>query len=141
METRYQNILVGVDGSDQSEKAFIEAVWLAKEHCSQLFIVYIDSEVVPYQDEKDEVARLRKQISKPVLGKVERAQSFGVEQVEVIVESGNPKKLLAKSLPKERQIDAIVIGTSRSGKASKGLIGSTVAYVVNRAPCTVLVVK
>jgi nucleotide-binding universal stress UspA family protein len=43
--SRYQNILVAVDGSKQSEKAFAEAVDLAKDNQANLFIVSIINKV------------------------------------------------------------------------------------------------
>ncbi|MBP1040027.1 universal stress protein [Vagococcus sp. BWB3-3] len=141
MEKQYKNILVAVDGSARSEKAFEEALNVSKAHNSQLFIVYIESEIVPYREGLDETARLRKQIAGPLLDKVERARTFGVEKVETLVESGNPKTYLAKILPEELQIDVIFMGASQSGILSKGLIGSTVSYVLKHAPCLVQVIK
>lgn len=45
MSKRYQNIMVAVDGSRQSIKAFAEALDLAKDNEAHLFIVSIINKV------------------------------------------------------------------------------------------------
>ena len=45
MSKRYQKIMVAVDGSKQSEQAFLEALDLAKDNEAELFIVSIINKV------------------------------------------------------------------------------------------------
>lgn len=52
--------------------------------------------------------------------------------------NGNPKSAIVE-YAKEEKIDLIVIGGT--GAFSRLLLGSTTAYVVNHAPCNILVVR
>lgn len=53
---------------------------------------------------------------------------------------GDPKRSIIE-FAKENDIDLIVIGATGRGAIERTLIGSTTAYVVNHAPCNVMVVK
>ena len=84
MSKRYQNIMVAVDGSRQSIKAFAEALDLAKDNEAHLFIVSIINKVELthsayafskiYADEKQrtEVAMLKK---------INDAKEFGIAEI------------------------------------------------------------
>lgn len=48
MEETYKNILVAVDGSDQSEKAFQEAIKIAKRNSATLHILSVIEEMGNY---------------------------------------------------------------------------------------------
>ena len=54
--------------------------------------------------------------------------------------AGNPKREIVE-LAEKLEIDLIVIGATGLGALSLLLVGSTTAYVVNQAPCNVMVVK
>lgn len=42
---------------------------------------------------------------------------------------------------KEFELDLIVVGSNGKGLLDRMLVGSTTTYVVNHAPCNVMVVK
>ena len=54
--------------------------------------------------------------------------------------AGNPKREIVE-LAKKLDTDLIVMGATGLGALSLLLVGSTTAYVVNQAPCNVMVVK
>ena len=57
-----------------------------------------------------------------------------------IIDDGNPKaKIVAYA--EEKKIDLILMGATGTGTFSRLLLGSTTAYVVNNAPCNVMVVR
>ena len=126
----YQHILVALDGSDQSEKAFHEAVRIAKEEQATL----------PFSFE--ELYDLEKHKSEEMLTeKAKQASEIGVKTVKKIVELGSPKRYLANTISENYAIDLIVLGATGRGAIQRTLIGSTTDYVVNHALCNVLVVR
>ncbi len=87
-----------------------------------------------YADEKQrtEVAMLKK---------INDAKEFGIAEIHAIVETGDPRNLIANVIPGQENIDLIVMGATGKGAIQQALVGSTASYVVSHAPCSVLVVK
>lgn len=144
MGGRYQNILVAVDGSKQSEKAFKEALEIAKENQASLFVACIINEVeVAYSAYAYSkiLAEEKANVEKELFKKVRDAKAFGLTDVRAIVELGNPKDYLTKVIPEAYGIDLIVVGATGKGAIQKFTVGSTTDYVVNHALCNVVVVK
>ena len=56
------------------------------------------------------------------------------------MEVGNPKQIIVKYAA-DNAVDLLVIGATGKGAITQSLVGSTTAYVVNHAPCNVLVVR
>lgn len=140
----YQHILVALDGSDQSEKAFHEAVRIAKEEQSTLYLATIinDAEFTTSPFSFEELYDLEKHKSEEVLTeKAKQASEIGVKTVKKIVELGSPKRYLANTISENYAIDLIVLGATGRGAIQRTLIGSTTDYVVNHALCNVLVVR
>ena len=144
MSNMYQKIMVAVDGSKKAEKAFGEALELAKDNQAELLIVsiinkielthsaYAFSKIYSEEKEKTEVEMLKK---------INDAKEFGIAEIHAIVETGDPRTLLATLLPAQESIDLIVMGATGKGAIQQALVGSTASYVVTHAPCNVLVVK
>ena len=57
-----------------------------------------------------------------------------------VVDDGNPKAKIV-AFAEEKKIDLILMGATGTGTFSRLLLGSTTAYVVNNAPCNVMVVR
>ncbi|EQB4914200.1 universal stress protein [Enterococcus faecalis] len=140
----YQHILVALDGSDQSEKAFHEAVRIAKEEQATLYLATIinDAEFTTSLFSFEELYDLEKHKSEEMLTeKAKQASEIGVKTVKKIVELGSPKRYLANTISENYAIDLIVLGATGRGAIQRTLIGSTTDYVVNHALCNVLVVR
>ena len=78
----YQHILVALDGSDQSEKAFHEAVRIAKEEQATLYLATInDAEFTTSPFSFEELYDLEKHKSEEMLTeKAKQASEIGVKQ-------------------------------------------------------------
>lgn len=140
----YQHILVALDGSDQSEKAFHEAVRIAKEEQATLYLATIinDAEFTTSPFSFEELYDLEKHKSEEMLTeKAKQASEIGVKTVKKIVELGSSKRYLANTISENYAIDLIVLGATGRGAIQRTLIGSTTDYVVNHALCNVLVVR
>ncbi|MBO0482467.1 universal stress protein [Candidatus Enterococcus courvalinii] len=144
MTINYQNILVAVDGSKQSEKAFSEALSIAKQNHASLSIVSIINEVElthsAYAFSKI-YAEEKEAIELEMLKKINDAKEYGIDSIHAVVETGDPRELIGTDIPNKEQIDLIVMGATGKGAIQQALVGSTTSYVVTHAPCSVLVVK
>lgn len=144
MLDKYRKILIALDGSSQSEKAFSEGVEIAKRNNATVYLAWIINDVElttsTYAFSKllhDEEAFVKEFMDKKVLA----LKEAGLENAEVVIEVGSPKRKLATDIPEEYDIDFIIIGSTGKGALTQALIGSTTAFVVNHAVCNVLVVK
>jgi nucleotide-binding universal stress UspA family protein len=142
----FENILVGVDGSQSSEKALKKAVELAKALNAKLNIVAIVKplelaaiDYVPPEDiEKYEMEEIEK--VKPCLKEaVEYAQENGIEPVYKILEGEPAEELM--DYADENKCDLIIVGYRGKGGFKKLLLGSTAGNLVKYANQSVLVVK
>lgn len=144
MSKRYQKIMVAVDGSKQSEQAFLEALDLAKDNEDELFIVSIINKVElthsAYAFSKI-YAEEKQKIEVEMLKKIHDAKEYGINDIHAIVETGDPRNLIGTVFPQQEAIDLIVMGATGKGAIQQALVGSTASYVVTHAPCSVLVVK
>ena len=141
--SEYKSILVAVDGSENAEKAFEEAIKLARNSNSQLHISWIinDVELTYSAYAFSKLLNAEKaRIEKEMLKKIHDALELGVRECQSFIELGNPKKMII-DYAKTNDIDLIVMGATGKGAIERTLVGSTTAYVVNHAPCNVMVVR
>lgn len=144
MAEAYTRVLVAIDGSEKSEKAFEEAIEIAKRNDATIFLTWIINDVELTTSAyafsrllKDEQQNIEEDMEE----KAKTAEQAGVKNIERIVEIGSPKEMLAMDLPKEHDIDLIVMGSTGKGAIAQALVGSTTSFVVNHAPCNVMVIK
>lgn len=144
MNKRYQKIMVAVDGSKQSEQAFLEALDLAKDNEAELFIVSVINQVElthsAYAFSKI-YAEEKQKIEVEMLKKIHDAKEYGLTDIHAIVETGDPRNLIGTVFPQQEAIDLIVLGATGKGAIQQALVGSTASHIVTHAPCSVLVVK
>lgn len=143
MVEQYKNILVAVDGSEQSYDALREAVETAQANDSQLKILYVLN---------DKLANIPVHLDTMTLYKsVQEHSDYVVDQVqgylkdtevsfEIVRLTGNPKREII-NYSKENNIDLIVLGSTGLDAIDRFIIGSTTQYIVNHASCNVMVVK
>ncbi|MBV7390120.1 MULTISPECIES: universal stress protein [Enterococcus] len=142
MKEEYKNILVAVDGSEQSTEAFKETMAVAKRNQAKVTILAVvdvkyafgdpafvnDSLTIHTNNAEIEIDKL--------IAEYEPAQI----DFEKVVLSGSPKRKIV-DYAEENEIDLIMIGGTGTGAIEQMVIGSTTSYVVNHAPCNVMVVK
>lgn len=145
----YQKILVGIDGSKQSDMAFGKAVEIALRNNAQLFLLsVINGERYPstgpngygfvdHSIYESAVTEMKKRLGEYQ----EKAKKAGVKDVSIDVEIGNAKLELAEHYPNTHDIDLIVIGATGLNVVGRIIVGSTAAYTIREAPCDVTVVK
>lgn len=130
MIKEYQNILLPVDGSQQSIDAFRRGISEAKQWKSKVYLVRVlkeDSDDIPVAQRESLLRSLE-----------EYANKEGVSLHKEIV-YGDPRTQIADVLVDRWSIDLIVMGATGKGRVAKMLIGSITDYVVRNAECDVLI--
>lgn len=141
MEDSYKNILVPVDGSINSNRALAEAVLIGKRNSASLDVIYV-SDKLGFSNHItviEQAVHRERELSVDVLRNAKRQLSKDIE-AEFHLMYGNPKEAIVKFAEKDNN-DLIVVSASGMNAITQTLIGSTTAYVVNHAPCNVLVVR
>ncbi|EUJ33177.1 universal stress protein UspA family [Listeria floridensis FSL S10-1187] len=140
----YERILVAIDGSDQAEIAFQEAINLAKiTGASVALASVIDSRSFPTftADGTTWENELRKEMEAVLSKYVEKAKAAGFESIGTYLEVGNPKKMLSEELPDLFGADLIICGATGLNRMEKMLMGSISSYIVQHAKCNVLIAR
>lgn len=137
----YNKILVAIDGSEQSFEALKKAIEASIKNEAKLFLITVintsswSTDAQIYQlllsESKnmgeDTISKAKKQIPKDI--------EYHTELL-----NGNPKSGIVQ-FAKENDIDLVILGATGKGAITRVLVGSTSAYVVNHAPCDVLIVR
>ncbi|NSN06819.1 universal stress protein [Enterococcus faecalis] len=140
MTGTYKNILVPIDGSEQSMHAVEEAAIIASRNGANIDIISviynsvfgIDVSVMDIIESQEQEYRkeLFKKIEKLIPKEIKCNYTCIHGSKESIVEA-----------VKKNNIDLIIIGATGKNVLQRTFVGSTTAYVVNHAPCNVLIVK
>jgi len=121
-------ILVGIDGSDHSLWALMEAINLAKRFSGFLKVITV------YSQGKEEEAEKIKQKTEQYLEKEKIRYDFS------IILGSNPSRALV-DVARNEKFDLIVVGSRGLGSAAAFFLGSISKKVVSDAHCDILVVK
>lgn len=130
MKAIYPNMLIPVDGSQQSIDAFKNGIEQAKNWGSKVFLVQILS---------DENVGFNIEERNAFLNALENyANQRGVKLHKELI-YGEPRIQIADELVERWDIDVIVMGATGKGRIAKMLLGSVTNYVIRHAKCDVLV--
>ena len=132
-------ILVGIDGSQYSDKAFEYAIILASRCKSNLLIVNVLEEYgnVGYSISK-ELERQGKELLETYR---QRAEKSGLSSVSTIQLRGISAAANILQLADTKGVDTIVIGSRGPHEVKEFLLGSTSYKIVHNAKCTVVIAK
>lgn len=145
MMSKYQRILVAVDGLSMTKKVMETAIEVC-HHDTEVYLVNvvdypgtlgaINEDAIITKDEAN-AKQLIEDLVDDYPALIEKAK-----QVIPRVIVGNPHEVIAKDLPKDFDIDLIIMGkTSHHSLLDKIFVGSTAKEVLAAAPCDVLLVK
>lgn len=142
----FKNILVPYDGSTYANRAFNKALDISKQHDSKLRVVacldvanlggwYIDKRI------NKDIMKKAKNLTEKLFSKLnDIAKKNSVPLESKIIESKNTVKSIL-SFAESKKIDLIVMGSSGRGGFDKMLLGSVSNGVMQKAKCSVLIVK
>lgn len=145
MIDNYHKILVGIDGSVESTKAFDKAVAIALRNDAELILVNV-IDLRAYQSLASYGSSVlaedtHRGAENLINDFAKEAKAAGVVNVKTRVEFGSPKVMIGQTLPQEEQADLIVLGATGLSYVERIFIGSVAQYIINRAPCDTLIVR
>lgn len=121
-------ILVGLDGSNHSTWALIEAISIAKKFCGSIKAVTI------YKKGQQEEAKKIQLKAKQLIESEKISCSF------LAILGSNPSLALVETARNEK-FNLIVVGSRGLSETESFIMGSVSRKVVSKASCNVLVVK
>ncbi|MEG3311753.1 universal stress protein [Streptococcus sp. 32226D021BW] len=144
MTQSYKTILVAVDGSTGAELALHKAIHVAKRNQARLVIAHvIDTRalhnVVAFDASVYET--LEKEAELLLEEYKQSAVEAGLAEVQIYIEFGNPKTLLAVDIPKETGADLMLLGATGLNAFERLLIGSSSEYIMRHANIDLLIVR
>src|SRR5699024_7329751 len=111
METEYSKIVVAVDGSDDSDKAFHKAVAMAIRHDATLVLTHVvDTRTYATIAEYDKVIVNRaKGFGQVILDKYEQnAKDANIEDLKILMKEGRTKSVITREIAPEEDADLII---------------------------------
>lgn len=145
MSMTYKNILVAVDGSNESMLALKRAIQVAINNVnSKLFLIHvIDTRSFAFYESYNlNMADKASDIAITMLNSyIALAKESGVNNAEIVIEYGAPRQIIARDIPKIKNVDLIICGVTGKGEVERFLMGSVSKGIVRTAKCDVLVVR
>lgn len=142
--------MVGIDGSEQSKLALKRAIDMAKHANAQLLIVTVEDDLrftpivtggAPvYQMNGELIQQVRERVQDAMQEAVHMARNAGIEPLSKVF-YGNAKKELGNNLPVSENVDLIIMGATGLNRIERMMIGSNSNYVLQNAPCDVMIVR
>lgn len=137
-------ILVPVDGSENSFRAFERALEMAKDTGAQMTtVLVIETPPTVYVESQkllDELLKNYRQESAKVLDRYEDVAEKQGLKVESVVMEGDPASNIV-GYAEKGGFNMIVMGSRGLGKFKGMVLGSTSRKVLQNAKCPVLIVK
>jgi nucleotide-binding universal stress UspA family protein len=141
----YQNILVGIDGSDQATEAFKKALAVAKRNKGTVYVAnVIDHQIYTFMSYSPLNENIMDQLATDAKELINQCKAigkdFGYTKIEGIIAYGSAKEAMAKTLPEKYNIDLVMVGQSGLNAVERFMTGSVASYVIKEASCDVLIV-
>lgn len=146
MPSRYTHILVPVDSSEAAQAAFTEAVNIAQQHAAQLTALYVVDDSAYHAPALDPVlSELLNAEAAHAHDAMQQRQQFvtttTISDFKTEVTYGIPKRAIEDYAKQHTEIDLIVLGATGKDSPHRVAVGSTTSYVVDHAPCNVMVIR
>jgi len=135
-----KRILVGYDGSKESEKALDLATDLAKAAGGSLVVEHVVSVgAEAYAAGAVDMEAIEAAVGAMLDGAVERARASGVAATKVLAHGEVAPTILREA--EQRGVDLIVVGSLGRSRMARVLMGSVADKLVHAAAVPVLVVR
>ena len=147
-----RNILVAVDGSENSNRAVAYGAWLAKNLGAQLLLLHVVAkpggmgipEALRRYNQIEHVlateADMLREAAQLILDHAKGiAESTGAEEIQTLIQEGDPAARVISS-SEEHDIDLIIMGRRGLSDLAGLLMGSVSHKVAQLSPCPCLTV-
>jgi nucleotide-binding universal stress UspA family protein len=137
----HKKIMVGYDGTKFSDCALKEAIAMAKDSGTKLLLVSAPEINVEFEAMAPKANDLMEEKARADMDRAAaKAKKAGIAcETQVIVTTSTNETLVETA--KKNKVDLIVLGTHGRTGMMRLLMGSTTAWVIGHAHCSVLVVR
>lgn len=141
MTDMYTRMVVPIDGSYHSKQALSEAIEVATRNNAHLFVILVREDSVFGAEDPMFLDSLEKEqeTTAHILTQATNRLPDAIPS-EVYSLHGNHNEVITQQAV-DQKVDLIVMGATGKHSLERVLLGSTTTYVVNHAPCNVLVVR
>lgn len=144
MSFEYRNVVVAIDGSDASKKAFLKAIDIVKRNYALLVIAHVvNFRAYAFAESFDSnISEQTEAYAEYLLDTyVSEAKAAGIQNISRCLEYGSPKVKIARDIAMAYQADLIICGATGMNTIERFLIGSVSESITRYATCDVLVVR
>jgi nucleotide-binding universal stress UspA family protein len=140
----FTNILVPIDGSDNSYRALDAALLLSEKLGSNINVIHVMEEVpithIGSEKMLNELLKAYKKENQDILLKcTEIANQKGLT-IKTLLLQGNPASAILDYNKKEK-FDLVIMGSRGLGKFKELILGSVSSKIMHHSPCAVLLIR
>jgi len=140
----FTNILVPVDGSDNSYRALDAALLLSEKLGSNITVIHVMEEVpithIGSEKMLNELLEAYKKENQDILLKCTKIANQKGLTIKTLLLQGNPASTILDYNKKEK-FDLVIMGSRGLGKFKELILGSVSSKIVHHSPCAVLLIR
>ena len=140
----FTNILVPVDGSDNSYRALDAALLLSEKLSSNISVIHVMEQfpITHIGSEKllSEMLEAYKKENQDILSKCSEIATQKGLTIKTLLLQGNPASVILDYSKKEK-FDLLIMGTRGLGKFKELILGSVSGKIVHHSPCAVMLIR
>lgn len=140
----FTNILVPVDGSDNSYRALDAALILSEKLGSNVTVIHVMEEVpithIGSEKLLNELLEAYKKENQDILSKCSEIATQKGLTINTFLLQGNPASVILDFSKKEK-FDILIMGGRGLGKFKELILGSVSSKIVHHSPCAVLLIR
>lgn len=138
----FKKLLVGYDGSEGSKIALNKGLCLAESLRAEIIVLAV-GRIPDYAETVSEIEEAKEQAWRYYQKILEEVKELSKEKnlnLNTLIKYGKPSEVIVE-VAEENEVDLIILGPSRYSYMRRRILGSTAEKVVERANCSVLIVK
>jgi len=140
----FTNILVPIDGSDNSYRALDAALLLSEKLGSNITVIHVMEEVpithIGSEKMLNELLEAYKKENQDILLKCSEIANQKGLTIKTFLLQGNPAPAILDYNKKEK-FDLVIMGSRGLGKFKELILGSVSSKIVHHSPCAVLLIR
>jgi nucleotide-binding universal stress UspA family protein len=140
----FTNLLVPVDGSDNSYRALDAALVLSEKLGSNITVIHVMEEIpithIGSEKLLNELLEAYKKENQDILLKCSEIASEKGLTINTFLLQGNPASVILDYSKKEK-FDIVIMGSRGIGKFKELILGSVSNKIVHHSPCAVLLIR
>ena len=140
----FTNILVPIDGSDNSFRALDAALLLSEKLGSNISVIHVMEEVpithIGSEKMLNELLEAYKKENQDILLKCSEIANQKGLTIKTFLLQGNPASVIL-DYNKKKKFDLVIMGSRGLGKFKELILGSVSSKIVHHSPCAVLLIR